>query len=486
MEQFVQQMKEDLGFIMPQVQLALFGCGILLMDFLIPERRYKYFNAVTALVGVVFSTVALGKIWGYERLAFGEMVVVDPFFLFFSALFLLATTLVILMSVKYLDVEGEHEGEYYALILFATAGMMFMAGGTDLVTLFIGLELMALCFYLLTGFLRRDRRSNEAALKYLLLGMFSSGILAYGFSLLYGVSGSTNIYRIAESVRQRGLDDPIVFLAMVAVAAGMFFKVAAVPFHQWAPDVYEGAPTPITAYVSVASKAASFAMLVRLFLVPLAPLRPSWETLLAIVAVATMTVGNLAALNQENVKRLLAYSSIGHVGYILLGLVAGNQTGRTGVVLYLLVYAVMTLGAFAVVTGMRRADAVGDRLDDLRGLMQKNPVPAVLMLVFLLSLTGIPPTVGFYGKYYIFLALIQTGHYFLAVFAALYVVVALYYYFRIVVMMFFQEAREPGRMTLAPGLVATLAITAVLTLAPGIYPEPMIRLAQTAILPFLR
>ena len=270
---------------------------------------------------------------------------------------------------------------------------------------------------------------------------------------------------------------------MVAVAAGLFFKVAAVPFHQWAPDVYEGAPTPITAYVSVASKAAAFALLLRLFLIPLGPLRANWEDLVAVVAVATMTIGNLAALNQDNVKRLLAYSSIGHVGYILLGLVAGNETGRTGILVYLLAYAVMTLGAFAVITGMRRSNLIGDRLDDLRGLIHKNPVPAVMMLVFLLSLTGIPPTVGFYGKYFIFLSLIETGHYFLVVFAALYVVVALYYYFRIVVMMFMQDAREPGRMTLSPGLTAALVITLLLTLIPGLYPEPMIALARFSILP---
>src|SRR3989338_5520856 len=342
--------------IMPHLQLTLFACFILLADFLV-ERPYKYFNAICALLGIGFSAFALGRFWvrGDEKLAFNGLIVIDSFFTFFGLLFLLATALVILMSIKYLDLEGEHEGEYYALILFAAVGMLFMAGGTDLVTLFIGLELMALCFYLLAGFLRRDRRSNEAALKSLLLGMFSSGILAYGFSLLYGVSGSTNIQVIAQKVAERGPGDPIVFLAMVAVAAGMFFKVAAVPFHMWAPDVYEGAPTPITAYISVASKAASFAMLLRLFLVPLGPLRPNWETLLAVIALATMTIGNLAALNQDNIKRLLAYSSIGHVGYILLGLVAGNQTGRTGIIVYLFVYTVMTIGAFAVVTGMRRA-----------------------------------------------------------------------------------------------------------------------------------
>lgn len=473
----------DFRAIVPQIELTLFACGILVMDFWL-ERRYKFMNAVTALIGIGFSGFQLWQLRGSTEVAFKGLLVVDSFFVFFSMIFLLATALVILMSIRYLEEEGEHEGEYYALILFAAVGMMFLAGGTDLITLFVGLELMAVSFYLLTGFLRRDRRSNEAALKYFLLGVFSTGVLAYGFSLLYGVSGSTNIDRVADAVRQRGLDDPLVFLAMIAVAAGLFFKVAAVPFHQWAPDAYEGAPTPITAFISVGSKAASFAFLLRLFLIPLAPLRDHWVFLLSVVAVATMTLGNLAAINQTNVKRLLAYSSIGHVGYILLGLVAGNDTGRTGIAVYIFAYAAMTLGAFAVVTGLRRAEVVGDTLNDMKGLFSRNPTSAVLMLIFLLSLTGIPPTVGFLGKYYIFLSLIETQHYYLAVFAALYVVVALYYYFRMVVAMFMSEEAAPGRMALAPGLVITLVVTLVLTLVPGVYPEPLIRLAQFSILPF--
>jgi NADH-quinone oxidoreductase subunit N len=259
---------EDFRAIVPQLELVLFACGILLMDFLL-ERRYKFMNAITALLGIGFSGFQIWQMRNDNTLAFNGLIVVDPFFIFFSVVFLLAAALVILMSIKYMEVEEENEGEYYALILFATVGMMFLAGGMDLITLFIGLELMAISFYLLTGFLRGDRRSNEAALKYFLLGVFSTGILAYGFSLLYGVSGSTNIDRVADAVRQRGLNDPIVFLAMIAVAAGLLFKVAAVPFHMWAPDAYEGAPTPITAFISVGSKAASFAFLLRLFLVPL-------------------------------------------------------------------------------------------------------------------------------------------------------------------------------------------------------------------------
>lgn len=480
--------RDDLRVIVPHIELTVFALGILLMDFML-ERKQKYWNAITALVGIGFAAVGLWQLRDDRRQAFlgpdgVGLLVVDPFFIFFGVVFLLATAVVILMSVRYLEIEEEHEGEYYSLILLACVGMMVLAGGIDLITLFIGLELMAICFYLLTGFLRRDRRSNEAAMKYFLLGVFSTGILAYGFSILYGVSGSTNLYHIADAVRARGVEDPVVFLGMITVAAGVFFKIAAVPFHQWAPDAYEGAPTPITAYISVGSKAASFALLLRLFLVALAPLREHWVVLLSVVAVATMTLGNLAAINQSNTKRLLAYSSIAHVGYILLGLVAGNDTGRVGIAVYIFVYAAMTLGAFAVVTGMRRANLIGDDLEDMRGLFFKNPAPAILMLVFLLSLTGIPPTAGFLAKYFIFLSLIQTQHYYLAVFAALYVVVALYYYFRIVVSMFMHREREPGRMELSPGLVAALVVTLVLTLAPGIYPEPLIQFVQASILPF--
>ncbi|MFQ5695107.1 MAG: NADH-quinone oxidoreductase subunit N, partial [Terriglobia bacterium] len=299
----------DFGAITPHLELTLFAAGILVFSFWLP-RNYRFFYPLAALLGVLFSGTAILQmaLKRTQMVAFNGLLMVDSFFLFFSTVFLLATALVILMSFKYLDVEEEHEGEYYSLILFATVGMMFLAGAIDLITLFIGLELMAISFYLLTGFLRRDRRSNEAALKYLLLGVFSTGLLAYGFSLLYGISGSTRLETISSAVAQRGLADPLVFLATVTIAAGVFFKVAAVPFHQWAPDAYEGAPTPITAYISVGSKAASFALLLRLFLVAIGPAREQWVALLSVVAVATMTIGNLAAINQSNIKRLLAYS----------------------------------------------------------------------------------------------------------------------------------------------------------------------------------
>jgi NADH-quinone oxidoreductase subunit N len=334
----------------------------------------------------------------------------------------------------------------------------------------------------MVGFLRGDKRSNEAAMKYLLLGAFSSGFLVYGFSIMYGLCGSTRLTDVAAAISARDPWDPVVFLATATTSVGLLFKISAAPFHMWAPDAYEGAPTTVTAYLSVASKAASFAFLLRIFLGPLASARASWEPLLIAVAILTMTVGNLAAISQTNIKRLLAYSSISHAGYMLLGLIAGNATGIQGIAVYILVYAFMNLGAFLVVVAMRRKNIIGDELDDMAGLIYTNPGYAVLMLVFLVSLAGIPPTAGFLGKYYIFLSLIETHHYVLAVIATLYVAVAIYYYFRVVKIMFVGEVTEQAPLATSLGLRVALGITGVLTLAIGIYPEPVLHLAQNSFL----
>lgn len=511
----------EFPLIQPEAELALFGVAILLIDTFL-EKREKWFNAVTALVGVGFSTLTLvglpdflvrslqgfaggrfairgliGLMHDAERAnpnfegipGFNATILVDHFFVFFALIFLAATALVILLSVRYMEIEDEHHGEYYALMLFATVGMMFMASGVDLIVQFLGLETMAISFYILAGFLRRERRSNEGAMKYLLLGAFSSGVLAYGFSILFGLTASTNLFEISKVLsdpRNYKPNDILVFLAFVTVAAGLFFKVAAVPFHQWAPDVYEGAPTSITAYVSVASKTASFALLLRILFV-FEPSKSTWVVLVAGVAVASMTVGNLAAITQSNVKRLLAYSSISHVGYILLGVVAAysqddglNATALKGIAFYLLVYAFMNTGAFAIVILLRRKGLIGDELDDLNGLYARSPGAAVLLLIFMLSLAGIPPTAGFLGKYYIFLALIETKHYWLAVFGVLYVVPALYYYFRLVKHAWLTEPADAVRPSVTFGQAVALTATILITLGAGIYPEPFARFASFA------
>jgi NADH-quinone oxidoreductase subunit N len=480
---------QDHFTIIPALMLTLFGCAILLFDvipflgFSDPRQR----KGLIAFVVLAEAFAGYGLWRQHVYLAadpqrfiagFRGAVTVDDFSIFFNCIFLVTAVIVALVSYKYLEIAGEHHGEYYALILFAQAGMYFLAAGTDLVTLFIGLELMALCFYVMVGFLRGDKRSNEAAMKYLLLGAFSSGFLAYGFSLMYGMAGSTKLADIQTALSQRQAWDPVVFLAMATTAVGLLFKISAVPFHMWAPDAYEGAPTTVTAYLSVASKAASIAFLLRMFTGPLAASREAWEPLLSMIAIATLTLGNLAAINQTNIKRLLAYSSISHAGYMLLGLVAGNDTGINGILVYVMVYTFMNLGAFLVVVALRRKNIIGEDLDDIAGLMQKSPGYAVLMLIFLLSLAGIPPTAGFLGKYYIFLALIQTRHYTLAVIATLYVAVAIYYYFKIVRSMFIREATEKAPLASSVGLRFALGVSGLLTLAMGIYPEPFLRLAQ--------
>ena len=482
----------DYVAITPEIVLTMFGLGILLIDFLIKEKRDRYLNAVTALIGLGMAGVQLLRFWRGGLLpvpysGFGGSLTIDTFAIYFKLIIVVATALVVMISAKYLEIEEAHFGEYYALILFSAVGMMFMASGRDLIVLFIALELMALCEYVLTGFLRGNRRSNEAAMKFFLLGAFSSGLLLYGMSLLYGLSNSTNLAVIAQRLADRPSPDPLSWMAMITLLAGLFFKIAAVPFHQWTPDAYEGAPTSITAFISVAPKAASFAILVRILMSGMWPLRAEWQALMVGVAIATMTLGNLAAITQTNIKRFFGYSTISHVGYLLLGLIAaadGNLEGLTAIAIYLLVYAFMNLGAFAVVILMRRKEIIGDEIDDLSGLMARAPGPAILMLIFLLSLAGIPPTAGFIGKYFIFLSLIQTGHYSLAVLAVAYAVVALYYYFRIVVVMFMKKAPEAVPLATGIGMSVALGVTLSLTLMIGVYPEPFIVLAREAVRPF--
>jgi len=487
---------------LPITLVTLFALGILLIDLMLPAEE-KWVNGATALVGVLFATKAVYNVqaWmqssGVPRASgFMGTVLVDRFSIYFFYLFLAGTAISILMSMRYMKTEHENHGEYYTLMLLSVVGMMCMAAGFDIVLIFIGLELMAISTYVLVGFLRRNRRSNEAALKYLLLGAFSSGIFAYGLSLLYGLTGSTNVGEIGRRLTQLLAKDPhnpVAIIALLTTMTGLLFKIAAIPFHQWAPDAYEGAPTCITGFMSVAVKAAGWAMLLRILigspfqLGGLIAMRPTWVPVLVFVSIATMTGANFAALTQTNTKRLLAYSSIAHVGYMLLGLIAGSPTqlpnadGIKGILIYLLVYTFMNLGAFGVITSLRHRNVIGDELDDLNGLYSRAPVEAVLMLIFLLSLAGIPPLAGFYGKYFIFLSLIETGHYALASLGVLYSVFGLYYYLKMANAMFMGQPEERGLLPVSWTMRAALAITAFATLYIGIMPERFIHLVNWSI-----
>jgi NADH-quinone oxidoreductase subunit N len=522
---FKNLMEQAAQYIMPEIILTVFACAALILDAMLPRDRKKVVawvclaGVALALVSVIMLAInILGfDFWhmtfkpaGAPRTAFFDMIVLDTYGVVFKIMFLIGAGLSILLSIKYLDTEGEQRGEYYALILFSVIGMMFMASGIDLLTLFISLELMAISVYILVGYFRRDKKSNEASMKYFLLGAFSSGVLLYGISMVYGLTGSTNLQKIAAALPivattnfsplgQAADMRYLVLMSMILMAAGMFFKVAAVPFHMWAPDAYEGAPTSITAFMSVAVKAASFAMFGRLFLYGMPDLRgaiagdpsanppiaglPGWAVLLGVVAAITMIWGNLGALTQNNTKRLLAYSSISHAGYTLLGLIAGNERGYTGFIIYLFIYTLMNLGVFGCIIALRRRGIVGDRIEDLNGLMRKAPWLTVLMTIFLLSLGGIPPTAGFIGKFYLFAGLIESGNPWLvrlAILAVLMSAVSLYYYIRFIRAMYIEGETETQPIKVAPSLQVALGVAALFVLYFGIYPQPLINITQKA------
>ena len=511
----------DLKLIAPEIILSLCACVALVMEVVLPyrlSRRVGYFAlGATALAaasvcvlgwplvsGFAHEVPLLGRLFqpGAADVAltgFYGTVRVDGFAVVFKLIFLLSAALTIAVSLRYLDVEGEQRGEFYSLVLFATVGMMFLSSGYDLIVLYISLELMALTFYVLVGYTKRERRSNEAGMKYFLLGAFSSGILLYGMSLLFGVAGSTNLGEIAPAVARAAASEgadalgfslrPLVILAMIALAAGLFFKVAAVPFHMWAPDAYEGAPTPVTAFLSTGSKAASFALLARIFLEALGPLHVEWAPLLGLVAAVTIMVGNWAAVTQTNAKRLLAYSSVSNAGYLLLGVVAANRYGYTGLVVYLVVYTFMNVGAFGVIIALRRRGHLGDEVDDLTGLGQKAPGTALMMAIFMLSLGGLPMTGGFIGKLYLFWGVLQRGdvegknwYYWLLGWAALNTVVSFYYYVRFIRAMYIGD-REPDAhpLSLSAPLRTALVVCAVFIILIGVYPQPFIKAAETVV-----
>ena len=467
----------DFYYLLPEILLTAGALLVLAVDLLAPRRDSAVVG--TALAVLVASGVAVLAFAGLDTTISAGLLAVDGFAAFFKILFLLSAGITILMSVPYLQVEGIRPGEYCFLILCATLGMMFMASGIDLITLFIGLETMAISFYILTGFLKPSRRSNEAAVKYFLLGAFSLGLLLYGMSLFYGVTGTTSLAGIAEALA--GTESTLLLsLALILLGAGMGFKIAAVPFHMWAPDVYEGAPTPVTAFLSVGSKAASFAMLLRILLEGIPGMVADWQVFFWALAAVTMTVGNIAAITQSNIKRMLAYSSIAHAGYVLIGVVAASDRGVTATMVYLWVYLFMQLGAFAILSMLRRKDVVGDELKDLSGLYFRQPAAAFAMLIFMLSLGGIPPTAGFMGKFWLFSAAIESGFIWLAVIGVVNSAISLYYYVRVVVFMWLKEETLGSAITIRPAIATALVIAVVGSLLFGVYPQVLFDQAQSA------
>lgn len=466
----------NLGPVTPEIFMTALALILLITDLF---AKKKGFLAALSIIGV--TGVAL-SMFGTSGTTFGGMFISDGYSSFFKLIFLITVVLAVLISVKYISIERVNFGEYYSLILLSTLGMMIMASAADLIVLYLGLELMALSTYILAGFIRHDIKSNEAALKYFLLGAFSSAFLLYGISLIYGLTGTTDIYAIASHISEKGLSgNPALSLSMTLFAVAFGFKIAAAPFHMWAPDAYEGAPTSITAFMSVGPKAAGFAVLGRVFMIAFASIKIEWAMVLIPLSILSMGIGNIVALAQTNIKRMLAYSSIAHAGYALLGVIVANNEGLASMMTYLMIYAFMNMGAFAVIIMLRTEGFTGDKITDYEGLAKTHPFLAALMLIFMFSLTGIPPTAGFIGKLYVFMSAINAGYTWLVIVAVVFSVISAYFYLRIIMYMYMKEPKVEVATSQSGTLVAALGVTTVAVLVIGVFPSFLVKLAKAAL-----
>jgi NADH-quinone oxidoreductase subunit N len=466
----------------PEIFLAVAGFALLLVGIPLGRRGIRGVSllAVASLLITGVLVWLLSRPAGDPQLILGHMLVIDQMAVYFKLLMLVASAVTVLMAAGYLERSRYGAGELSSLILFATLGMFIMVSGANLVSLYVGLELMALSVYVMVGYFKLELKSNEGAVKYFVLGALSSGVLLYGISLVYGTLGTLDLEAIRTGLTTAPRDNMMLLLGIVLVAFGMLFKVAAVPFHVWTPDAYEGAPTPITAFMSVGPKAAAFAMFLRLFAGAFAPTVEHWVWVLWVASALTMIFGNVAALTQDNVKRMLAYSSIAHAGYALMGLVAASAMGTWSVLMYMLIYTFMNLGAFGFVVLLESKGYAGEVIGDYAGLARRHPGAAAGMLFFMLALAGIPPTAGFMGKLYVFGAAIQAGYVWLVVIAVIMSAVSLFYYFRIVVQMYLVEAEDarPAELLRDRWTEAMVMVCAVITLLVGVYPGPVIAWAK--------
>jgi NADH-quinone oxidoreductase subunit N len=467
----------DLGTLAPVIWAVLAAAAVLLVDFAWPGRRMP--AIATALAGLAVVAAVTLSLAGHTETAFGGAYVVDDLTTFLDVLFVAIAALTILFANDYLEPRGLPIAEFSAVLIFAVTGAMLISGSADLLVLFVALELMVLPGYLLAGFARRDPYSTEGAIKYFLLGSFSSAILLFGLAYVWGMTGSTRIDAVAQALRAvaaTGKIAPGMAMGLAFMTTGVAFKMAAVPFHYWTPDAYQGSPTPVTAYLSVGPKIGAFAIALRLFAGALGPLKEDWLPVVIVLAAVTMTLGNLVAITQDNVKRMLAYSSIAHTGYILVGLAAfagGQDSGIRAILFYGAAYTFMNMGAFAVVAALQHKPGVSSQISTFAGLGRRDPWLGALMALFLLSLTGIPPLAGFWAKAYVIVAAIQAGGWlaFLAVLAMLNAAAAAFYYLRVVVYMYMREPAESGAAA-QPGLLfrTGLAITGIVTLVFGLFP----------------
>lgn len=473
----------SVGAIAPELTLVAVATVVLILEVFATTKGRDQL-AYISLGGVLAAAAMTFKMTGEPYTTFSGMYVVDAYSTFFKLICLLGAGMTILVSIKYNKDENIDTGEYYALLLFATSGMFFMASGADMITIFMGLEVMSISLYALAGYTRKRAISNEASMKYFILGSLSSAFLLYGMALIYGGAGSTKLEIIGQAVSHANPNWHILLLGSVMLLVGFGFKVAAVPFHMWTPDVYQGAPAPVTAFMSAGPKAAAFAAFFRVFHEALPGMQGEWWQVLWLVAAITMTMGNVLALLQNNVKRMLAYSSIAHAGYVLVGFTAGGALGSSSILFYLLAYTFMNIGAFAVVTVVASQGETKTNLTDYIGLGYKHPLMGLALVTLLFSLAGIPPTAGFVGKFYVFMAALKEGYVYLVVLAVINSVVSVFYYLRLTVMMYMRDetAEQTPPLVFAPSLVAALVVALYGSLWLGVMPADYISFAQSAFL----
>jgi NADH-quinone oxidoreductase subunit N len=469
----------DYSVILPELIVVATAIVVLFLELVVPPGRRQILAAVT-IVGLIGALIANAPLWGASREAFGGTVVGDTLAAFFNVLLIGVTILTTLISPRYLRAVDLDHGEYYILLLGATAGMMLLASATSLMTIFLGIELLSISLYVLCGFARTALRSQESAMKYLLLGGFATGFLLYGMALIYGATGSTTLRGIAEFTTAASATNALLLLGIGFLTVGLAFKASAAPFHMWTPDVYEGAPTVVTTFMSVATKAAAFAAIGRIFLATFPQLSGRWYFPLALIAIFSLFIGNLVAITQDNLKRLLAYSGIAHAGYILLGILPGTAEGFAATLFYIAAYAVMNFGAFAVITAVGAAGEQTAEINYLRGLFHRRPFLATVMTIFMLSLAGIPPTVGFFAKLLVFRALVGAQLWAPLVVAVIMTIVSFYYYLRVIVVMFTAPEEELARERVGLSTNTVIGAAAVATIFFGIFPAIVLDWATRA------
>ncbi|MBF0438780.1 MAG: NADH-quinone oxidoreductase subunit NuoN [Magnetococcales bacterium] len=479
----VQMPDINLVTLLPEILIALLSLVLLLKSAWGDENRGGSISAMV-IAGVAIATAITLR--GGDTTTFGGFFINDAFARFMKVLMFLATGLVLFMSQEFMRRNKFDGGEYQVLTLMALLGGLIMASAGDFIILYLGLELMSLSIYVLAAFRRDDKRSNEAGLKYFVLGSMASGFLLYGISLIYGTTGTTLFTGVATALQAgTGHISPATVMGVILVLAGMSFKVAAAPFHMWAPDVYEGSPTSVTAFMAVLPKIAAFAAIFRVLLVAFPTLHVQWNPVLQFLAVASLAVGAVAAIGQTNIKRMLAYSSIGHVGFILLGLTTHNALGFQSVLVYLAIYIFTNVGAFAIILLLNR-EGIGDEIDDYKGLARQRPMLAILMAMFMFSMAGIPPLAGFMGKLYVFMAAIEAGQFGLAITGVLFSAVGAFYYLRIVKLIYFDQPKE-GAFTMVMDLPARaiLTVAGVIILYWGIFPGALLAWSAAGVKVFL-